>query len=89
MGNEINLSKEELLDHLKYAMTQVICEGLDGIDRLAMESSIDYFIKTSVSRYTSEEIIEKFYTSAESIRLFTEFLKETGADEDSSDQILQ
>lgn len=88
MGDETKLSKEELLEHLKYALTEVLCENLEGLDRFAMESSIDYFINESVSRYTSEEILEKFYTPEESIRLFTEFLQKTGALEDSDDKTL-
>lgn len=83
------MKKDELLDHLGYALKSVLCKGLEGIDSIAMESNVDLFILKEASRYTSEELIEKFYTPEMSINIFMEFLANAGGLEDSGNNTIQ
>lgn len=77
------MKKDELIEHLEYALKQVLCKDLVGIDRVAMESSIDCFMSEEVAACTSEELLEKFYTPEMSIKLFMDFLAQKGALEET------
>lgn len=83
------MDKKELLENLEYALKGVLCHGLEGIDRVAMESSIELFVREKASGYSEEELIEKFYTPEMSIRIFTDFLAENGALEGSGEYTIQ
>lgn len=82
------MDKDELLENLKYAMKKVLCARLEGIDRTAMESSIDMFISSEASKYSSEELLEKFYTPEMSINIFMEYLAKAGALDETEEKTI-
>lgn len=83
------MEKKEILENLEYALKGVLCKGLEGMDLIVMESNVELFIREEASGYTSEELIEKFYTPEMSINIFMEFLAKTGALEDPGDNTIQ
>ncbi len=78
-----------MLENLEYALKSVLCKGLEGIDRIVMTSNVELFIQEEASGYSSEELLEKFYTPEMSINLFMEFLAKTGALEDPGENTIQ
>lgn len=75
-------SKEELLEHLEFALSYVMCEKLTGIDKFAMKSNVELFIKEEASRLSENELLEKFNTPEDSVNAFLRFLEQRGALED-------
>ena len=78
-----------MLDNLEYALKNVLCKGLEGIDQIVMSSNVELFIRKDAANYTREELVEKFYTPEMSINIFMEFLERTGALEDPGDNTIQ
>ncbi len=83
------MDKKEILENLEYALISVLCKGLEGVDLIVMKSNVELFIRKEASEYSSEELIEKFYTPEMSINIFMEFLSKTGALEDSGNNTIQ
>lgn len=83
------MDKKEILENLEYALSSVLCDGLEGMDLIVMKSNVELFIRKEASEYSSEELIEKFYTPEMSINIFMEFLAKTGALEDSGTNTIQ
>ncbi len=65
------MDKDEILENLEYALKSVLCKGLEGVDVVVMKSNVEYFISQEASKYSSEELIKKFYTPEMSINIFT------------------
>lgn len=82
------IDRNTLLESLAYALKKIFLNSLEGLDLNAMESSIDLFMDREVSGLSDDEILERFYTPEDSIRIFMEFLENSGALEDASDKIL-
>lgn len=80
--------RSTLIDSLAFALKTILLETLSGLDRSAMESSIDLFMKREVHPLSAEDILKTFYTPEDSIRLFMEFLERSGALDETSDILL-
>ncbi|GAB6094851.1 hypothetical protein JCM14469_11030 [Desulfatiferula olefinivorans] len=80
--------RHTLLDSLAYALKTVLLHSLEGMDRIAMESSIDLFMQNEVEPLNDAAILERFYTPEDSIRRFLEFLERSGALDSGGDQLL-
>lgn len=83
------MEKKEILENLEYALKSILCKGLEGMDRIVMESNVELFIRQEASEYSPEELIKKFYTPEMSINIFMEFLAKTGALEDPGNNTIQ
>lgn len=70
------MEKSEIIDSLEFALVSVLCENISGIDEVMMKNNIKSFIKNVVEYYDSKEILTKFHSPEESIRLFIEYLEE-------------
>jgi hypothetical protein len=82
------MDKESLIENLSYALKKIFLHDLEGLDRNAMESSIDRFLIERVSEMTAEDILENFYTPERSVRHFIEYLEDSGAIEPVVDQTI-
>ncbi len=78
-----------MLENLEYALKGVLCKGLEGLDQSAMALNVERFIRDIASTYTSEELVEKFYTPEMTIAVFMEFLEKNGALEDPGNNTIQ
>ncbi|MBU1168902.1 MAG: hypothetical protein KKD44_04980 [Proteobacteria bacterium] len=77
------VDRNTLIESLAYALKKILLHSLEGLDRKAMESSIDCFMDQEVVCLSDEDILEKFYTPEDSIRRFMDFLENSGALEDT------
>ena len=71
--------KQTLMENLAYALKTVLLEELEGLDRVAMESSIDRFMEKEVAPMSEDDILTAFYTPEDSISRFMTFLETSGA----------
>lgn len=78
--------RHTLLDSLAYALKTILLANLEGLDRSAMETSIDLFMKNEVEPLSDATILETFYTPEDSIGRFLEFLERSGALDEGGDQ---
>lgn len=70
------MGRSEIIDSLEFALSSVLCENISGTDEVMMKSNIKSFIKNVVENYDSKDILTKFHSPEESIRLFIEYLED-------------
>ena len=70
------MGRSEIIDSLEFALSSVLCENISGIDEVMMKNNIKSFIKNVVENYDSKDILTKFHSPEESIKLFIEYLED-------------
>jgi hypothetical protein len=84
----LTYDKDILIEKLTFALKQLFMDELEGLDRMAMESSVDRFMAEIVSVMTADDILDTFYTPENSVRRFMEFLEDSGALEETDGQTI-
>lgn len=79
------MEKDTLIEHLTFALKEILLKNLQGLDRSSMELNIERFMDQVVSAMTSEEILEKFESPENSLLLFMDYLAESGALDEAVD----
>ncbi len=82
------MEKSEIVDSLEFALVQVLCENLEGVDEVIMKNNIKSFIRNIVESYEPKEILAKFHSPEESIRHFLSYLEDYIENDESTNKTL-
>ena len=70
------MDKESLLLQLERSLKRIACHGIQGKAKMEMEDLVEHYIKKVVSHYDTNQILERFVTSKESMEEFFQYLSD-------------
>ena len=68
------MNRTNLLAQLESSLKAMASQGLDGLERAAMERAVEAFVRDDVSRSSKDDILQRFVTSRGSMEAFMCYL---------------